>query len=158
MSTSNRDACITLSLVIVVILAFLFLILPDEYTIRVHYEEWTVKNNVAQRIAKNGSTWTAEGVKLWYHIFFPFDSTDRTIEIKLEVVDGTIDFRFFPNASDFDRYLYSNFIDGALISCINVTEVVETISLEERKPVLVYRSNAGGAWVGGSIIATCILN
>jgi len=124
----------------------------------VNHREWTVRDSVAQHIAKNGSSWTAEGITGSNSIYFPSRSTNRTIAINLEIRDGTIDLLVFPSLSAYQSWLYGSITEGALATWSNINSVSVTISIENTTVIISRRSNSGGALEVGSTIAQCILN
>ncbi len=146
----------TVTIITVVILAVLF-IRTIPYTITVHYQEWTVRDSVAQHIYKNGSTGISDDIILCNSIYFPYNSENRTVEINLEIKDGTIDLLVFPSISEFQSWHPGGISEGALAIWRNITYVSATISFENRTPYIACRANSGGAWIVGSIIAQCIL-
>jgi len=152
-----KKIIVTVSIVAVVILAVLF-VRTIPYTITVQYKEWTVRDSVATHIAKNGSTGFGEGIILTKYIYFPSNSKNRTVEINLEVLDGTIDLLVFPSLSAYQSWLYGSITDWALAIWSNITSVSATISFENTTAIIARRANSGGAWVDGTIIAQCILN
>ncbi len=148
----------------IVILLFVGIVWYDsrdwEYTIIVQDQEWRVKNSIAHRVLKNGSRLSAEDSISAYFTYFPRPSTNRTIEIDLEITYGTIDLLVFGSLNDYHSWLYGYyyFTELALYHWENTTSIEITFRFENSSVYIAQRPHQGGARVVGTILASCVLS
>ena len=165
-SRRPKSRYVVLSVGIIIIL-LVGIVLYDssyfEYTITVEGQEWRVKNSIAQRVLRNGSTHPSEGISA-VHTYFPRPSINRTIEIDLEITDGTIDLLVFGSLNDYHSWLYGYITEVALYHWENITSIETTFMLDNptvfdnSSVYIAQRAHQGGASVIGPILASCFLS